>query len=144
MKKGVALLTAIIFITIVGALTVIILSSSSSTVKKSEDIYLYEQAKTLAKSATEYAILAIQGHNFSSSCLNEININYQNLFDINITIYYIGNDLPTTDCNILSNSLQTDESNGTAIIDTKVSLSPTALQTNVNPITFTKRTLQKL
>ncbi len=136
------MLTAIIFILISGLLISFIIGSLNTAVKKTSDTYLYEQAQLLAKSATEYAILAAQGHNYTNNCLNAININYQNTFDINITLSYIGNGLPTN-CNILHNAIVTKESNGTVIVDTRVSLNKNLLQNNT-PITYVRRTLQKL
>lgn len=140
------MLTAIIFIFIVALLLYLALFSLSNATKKTTDLYLYEQAELLGKSAAEYAILAVQGHNFSNDCLNNININYQNTFDINITIFYIGKGLPNN-CNILDNSLVTQESNGTAIIDVQVSLNPSLSSTNatsLTPIRYVRRTIQKL
>ncbi len=133
---------AIIFILIVGILIAIIVSTLSSSVKKTSDTYLYEQAQLLAKGATEYAILAAQGNDYSANCLNHINMDYQNIYDINITFHYIGNGLPAS-CNVLANDIVTKESNGTVIIDTKVSLKE-SLQHDSTPITYFRRTLQKL
>jgi hypothetical protein len=61
--------------------------------KKTSDLYLREQAELLVQSGTEYALLAISGHDFSTTCLNTINVQYPNsgtnaIFDINITLYY--------------------------------------------------------
>ncbi len=136
------MLTAIIFVLLVGMLLAFAITSLTTATKRTTDIYFIEQAQALAKSGTEYAILAIQGHNFATNCLNQINISYQNTYDINITIHYIGRGLPPT-CNILDNSLQTDESNGTAIIDTVVTLKP-AMRTDETAISFARRTIQKL
>ncbi len=138
------MLTAIIFILLVGLLLAFAINSLTTSVKRTTDIYTIEQAQILAKSGTEYAILAAQGHNFTSGCLQHININYQNTYDINITIHYIGKGFPAG-CGpyILSNSLQTKDSNGTAIIDTVVSLKP-SLQTDETHISYARRTIQKL
>ena len=146
MRKSISMLTAIVFILIVALLLYYALFSLTNATKKTTDLYLYEQAELLGKSATEYAILAVQGHNFSNNCLDNININYQDTYDINITIRYIGQRLPST-CNILDNTLSTKESNGTAIIDVQVSLNPSLTSNSgihLTPISYVRRTIQKL
>ncbi len=61
------------------------------------------------------------------------------MYDINMTLFYIGNDLPAG-CNTLTNSIETAESNGTVMIDTFVSyIDPETNET----IRFHRRTLQK-
>jgi len=136
------MLTAIIFILLVGIILALTISSLTHATKSTTDTYFIEQEEALAKSATEYAILAAQGHNFATSCLNKINISFQNTYDINITIHYIGDGLPPS-CNTLANSIATKESNGTAIIDTRVTLKPHII-TDDTPITYFRRTIQKL
>ena len=143
MKKGFSLLIAIVFVLIISILLVYALSNITSSVKKTSEVYLYEQAQLLGRSGTEFAILAIQGHNPSTSCLNSINLNYNDIFDINITVYYLGSGLPTG-CNTLSNSVKTAESNGTAVIDVKVSVQKSLIENGTTPITYFRRTLQKL
>ncbi|WP_201333515.1 hypothetical protein [Nitratiruptor sp. YY09-18] len=142
MRRAISMLTAIIFIMLVGVILALTISSLTSATKNTTDTYFIEQEEALAKSATEYAILAAQGHNFATSCLNNINISFQNTYDINITIYYIGNGLPAN-CNIFANNIVTNESNGTAIIDTRVSLKPNIIQDST-PISYFRRTIQKL
>ncbi len=64
MKKAFSLIMAIFFVVmlgIVGTLTSRIIAGGS---KESADLYLYEQAKLLAISGTEYAILRIQEKDF--------------------------------------------------------------------------------
>ena len=62
------------------------------------------------------------------------------LFDINITINYIGNGLPAAGCTILGdNLLVTADSNVTVIIDTIV----TDHNVSTEPIRLHRRTIQK-
>lgn len=141
------MLTAIIFILLLSLVLALTLSLSSSTVQQTTNRYAYEQARILAKSATEYAILAIQSHDYTSGCLKSINMRYPNtpayLFDINITLHYIGSNLPCNPSEILVNDVKWNESNSSVLIDTRVSLNPALLKSS-NPITYTKRTIQKL
>ncbi len=145
MKKAFSMLTAIVFILIIGVLFAFTLSLLASSTQRTSDHYLHNQAQMLARGAVEYAILATQGHDISTTnnCLNSININYNNTFDINVTIYYIGNGFPPGCTQVLSNTLQTDESNASAVIDVKVTLNPTVFSGN-SPITYIRRTIQKL
>jgi hypothetical protein len=73
----------------------------------------------MLKSSTEYAILALQGHEINSTtkCLNKINIT-DNLFDINITYHYFVDDncsLPIwNECNC--SEIATEDTNGSVLI----------------------------
>lgn len=141
------MLTAIIFMVLVATLGTLALSLSSTTTKQTSDLYLREQAELLVQSATEYALLAISGHDFSANCLNTIHATYPSagadkLFDINISLYYIGNGLPVG-CQTLTanlNNIDTNESNLTVMIDTIVSA---ADGISAEPIRLHRRTIQK-
>ena len=137
------MLAAIIFILIIGVLLALTISLMSGTTTKTSNRYLYEQAQILAKSATEYAVMAVQGHNLTTNCLERIDMDYQNIFDINISIWYIGQNLPSGCGHILTDAVAYPESNASILIDTKVTLKP-SLQNNDNPISYVRRTLQKL
>jgi type II secretory pathway pseudopilin PulG len=151
MRRGFSLITALVFMILVATLGALALSLSTSSVKQTSDLYLREQAELLALSATEYALLAISAHNFTANCLNTINSTYTQdgtttLFDINITLYYLGNGLPANcmkpsgqDANISSN-IVTNDSNRTVIIDTIVS---SANGIASEPIRYHRRTIQK-
>ena len=138
------MLTALIFMVLVATLGALALSLSTTTVKQTSDLYLREQAELLVQSATEYALLAISGHaiNTTNGCLNTINATYENIFDINISLYYMGNGLPAR-CQTLtgnSNNITTTDSNITVVIDTIVS---TADGISTEPIRLHRRTIQK-
>ncbi|AFL68212.1 type II secretion system protein [Sulfurospirillum barnesii] len=151
MRRGFSLITAIVFIVLIATLSALALSFSSLSVKQTSDTYLREQAELLVQSATEYALLAISGHeiNASNGCLNTINAQFPNantpLFDINISIYYLGMGLPLTNdpnpCQRFSDTdIATTDSNVTVIIDTIVS---TANDISTEPIRLHRRTIQK-
>ncbi len=144
MRKAFSLITAIIILVVMATLLVLTLSLSMQTSKQTGDIYLKEQAQLLARSATEYALLAISGHerNITTGCVENINITYPSAtaaeYDINITIMYIGNNMPCTNARELDDAIATTDSNGTVIIDTTV--------TNLvsqEPIRYHRRTIQK-
>jgi len=128
---------------LVAILLMLSLSLSSQTVKQTGDLYLQEQAQLLAKSSTEFALLAISGHDNSIDCVDRINLRYPSsnpkLFDINMTLHYFGDTLPST-CNLLANNIKTKESNGTVMIDTVVTYTdPRSGET----VQFHRRTIQK-
>ena len=144
MRKGFGLITAIIIMITVSTLMTLMISLSSTTVKTTLDLYLKEQAEILARSATEFALLAISGHENNASCIENINIRYPEVattHEANVTIWYLGKGIVNCN-NILANNVETNESNMTVIIDVKVSVN----QTNTGitePISVYRRTIQK-
>ncbi|WP_456404282.1 type II secretion system protein [Hydrogenimonas sp.] len=139
MRPAFTLLSAIFLMVLIAILLMLSLSLSSQTVKQTGDLYLKEQAQLLAKSSTEFALLAISAHENSTSCINRIRLGYATLFDIDMTLYYLGSGLPAT-CNTLDNILATKESNGTVMIDTVVTYTdPESNET----VRFHRRTIQK-
>ncbi len=143
MRKAFSLITAIIILVFMATLLTLMISLSTQSAKQTGDLYLKEQTELLARSATEYALLAISGHksDTANGCVEKIYIKYpanSPSFDINVSIYYIGKNLPCTTSNILDNNIATNDSNATVIIDTIV----TNLQTE-EPIRYHRRTIQK-
>lgn len=144
MRKGFGLITAIIILITVSTLMALMMSLSSTSVKVTMDLYLKEQAELIARSATEYALLAISGHDNSQNCIQNINMNYPSsspTHEANVTIWYIGSGI--TNCsNVLANDINTSESNLTVIIDTVVSVNQANTQIT-EPIRIHRRTIQK-
>jgi len=143
MRSGFALLSAIFLMLLIGILMALSFSLSSQTTKQTGQLYLQEQGQLLAKSATEFALLAISGHDNTADCVEQINLRYPQgapMYDINMTLYYIGSGLPCNANHLLANDILTDESNGTVMIDTFVSYRDP--ETN-ETIRFHRRTLQK-
>ncbi len=142
------MILAIAFLLVAGVIMAIMIRMTAQTTKRTGDIYFQEQAHLLARSATEFALLAISGHNRAGgNCLTNINIQYPNavapIYDINTTIQYIGLQSLGATCaaNSLIDDIVTSESNGTILIDTYVSTSSTV---NLNePVRFHRRTMQK-
>ncbi len=148
MRRGFGLITAIVIMITVATLMTLMIGLSSTSVKVTLDLYLKEQAELLSRSATEYALLAISGHDNSVDCIQNINIAYPQAdptHEANVTIWYIGRGLPALCTNILpngANNIDTNESNLTVIIDTVVSVN----QANTGitePIRVHRRTIQK-
>ncbi len=143
MRRGFTLLSAIFLMVLVATLMVLAYSLSSQTKKQTGDIYMQEQAQLLARSATEFALLAISGHDNHADCIEQINLQYPQgspIYDINMTLYYIGNGLPCDGNHTLANNIATAESNGTVLIDTFISYTDTSTNERVR---FHRRTIQK-
>jgi hypothetical protein len=126
LRRGFSIIFAIIILVLVAFISVLALSLSTQTTETTSNIYLREQAKLLAISSTEFAILALSGHDHSVNCLNSVNIDTTpfggviSKFDINISIAYIADSLLTS-CSNSYSGLQYKESNLTVLIDTIVS-----------------------
>ncbi len=121
----------------IATLMALMISLSSTTAKQTTDIYVSEQTKLLAKSATELALLAISGHDNSVNCINNINFTFETFYSVSMNLYYIGSSMPAG-CNTIANAISTPESNGTVIIDTYVEYNGTS-----EPIRYHRRTIQK-
>ena len=133
MKKSFAMLLAIGFIIILGTLGAFIMSFSSLNIRQSSDNYLSTQGELYARSATEFALQALESRDFSNDgCINKIDIN-TSLYDINMTFHYFLTDCPV-DCNC--SQITTKESNGTIMVNTYVT-------SKVNNIRYFRQTLQK-
>jgi hypothetical protein len=68
----------------------------------------------MLKSATEFGILALHGHDFSKNCLKNVNLS-DKLFDVNITYTYF-----STDCTKFNGCrcrpILTEDTNGAVLI----------------------------
>ena len=149
-RNAIAMLIAIAFLLVTAVLMAIMVSMTAQTTKQTGDLYFQEQAHLLAKSATEFTLLAISGNNRAGgNCLTSVNIQYpaagvNSIFDINTSIKYIGLASLGGTCDAgdsLIDNIATAESNGTIIIDTYVTTS--ANVTLTEPVRFHRRTMQK-
>ncbi len=96
-KKAFSLIVAIFVILILSLVATYIFYTSSSISKEGALQYQKAQAKILARSYTEFAILAISGHqrNATNKCLREIKANIGNPdqgqgYRVYVKISYIG------------------------------------------------------
>ena len=146
--SGFAMIMAITVIVIVATIMALALALTTQTVKKTTDLYLYEQAILLSKSATEYALLQVA----TNPPCSDIDANFiqDTIYTIDFTVEYIYYDDPATALDealipctanggTLYTRVATPEQNGSIIMDVTVS-------TNVGtePITYFRRTIQKL
>jgi len=139
-RSGFAMIMAVTVIVIVATIMALSLSLTTQTTKKTTDLYLYEQAVLLSKSATEYALLRIAQDGQCTHTSDLVNFtDPSGLYDIDITLQYIYT--APSPCLIAETytTVVTEEQNGSVIMDVRVS---TAVGTE--PITYFRRTIQKL
>jgi len=143
--NGMAMMMAISVIVIVATIMSLSLAMTTMSSKKSIDLYLYEESILLSKSATEYALLKIgQNKPCTQFDTDVLNWRQNNIYDINISIKYIYTSDRSCEDNggELYTIVQTDEQNGSALIDVTVSVTDENISSE--PIRFFRRTLQKL
>ena len=148
LRSGIAMIMAIAVIVILATIMALSLALTSQTTKRSTDLYLYEQAILLSKSATEYALLRISQSAPCTLTFSDLNFNPPaplNYYDINISVHYVYNPMPAACTAAGANYTElvtTPEQNGSALIDVSVSVNDTTVATE--PIRFFKRTIEKL
>jgi len=146
------MITAIFVIVLMATVASFIVSTSSKMIKETVDQYQREQSMLLAKSYTEFAILAVTAneHN-TSNCLDNISGTY-GIYNIDVNISYLGNDLnlgtgSSSGCDrILDSNVTTPKSPLNIIVDTYVryrELDHPAGGT-APLITYHRRSLQKI
>ena len=133
MKKSFAMLFAIAFVVVLGTIAILMMYILTINVKETTNDYMQAQGELYAKSATEFAIQALEARDYQKNgCINKIDIN-TSLYDINMTFHYFLTNCPS-DCNC--SNILTKESNGTVMINTYV-------KTKIGNIRIFKQTLQK-
>ena len=155
MRKAFSMVMAIFVILILATVAMVVLNMTASTVKNTTMQYRQEQAALYAKSYTELAIMTVTDYNRAANvrCVETINSNIPNLASYNdgsgyqttVNIYYIGNGLPCTPARVLNGANIPSVVAGAApyvIIDTDVRYMDTS--TSASPITYHRRTLQKI
>jgi len=148
MRRGFGLITAIIILVVVSTLMALMISLSATSVKQTTDLFFKEQAELLARSAVEYGLLAISGHENNVTCVENINITYPNdtmpTHEANLTFYYIYDQQTTPTCvdNTLVSGIDTNKSNLTVMIDVRVAVRQDITGIS-EPIVIHRRTLQK-
>lgn len=143
-RSGFTLIMAIFLLVALGGMLAAMLSYTTQTTQRGSDLFYKEQAKLLAKSATEFALLAIGAHDRTATgnCLSDINMSYsdngEKLFDIRVSMRYFG--LTTITCPSFG-AITTPESEGTVLVD--VTITGTDATSSSTPIQYHRRTIQK-
>ncbi len=113
MRKGFSLLLSIIFMVVMAIIGVMIMKFSASSAKHASTSMMDIRANLALRSATEYAILALQGHDFKNGRINEINLSYP-FFNANIKFHYFLTNCSANDynCTLIS----TQDTNGSVLV----------------------------
>lgn len=143
MRRGFAIIIAIIFVVLISSLGALALMLSATASKQSADMYVKDQVEIYAKSFTEYAVLRLLTHDFNTGCLYEINGDSKTYLatklKLNAKITYYGK---IGTCNgIALSGDNANKSSGTVMIDVFVT---NDTNKDMLPIRYHKRTLQKL
>ncbi len=153
MRKAFSMLTAIFIIVLMATVAAFVMSLSGKMVKGTTAQYQREQAMLLAKSYTEYAIMAVTANEHNDTqCLKTITGGYGNdgsgndLYSIKVDISYIGNIDLHASCTPLSTAVITLKSPLNIIVDVFVSYKELDHPdpTNAPDITYHRRSLQKI
>ncbi len=156
-RKAFSIITAIIVIVLMATVAILILNLSGKMIKETTTQFQREQAALLAKSYTEYAIMAVMSNDRNttgtSNCLTDIDGTIGSPdngegYKIRVRIAYIG-DANVSSCDatrVFSNSVVTRRSPLNIIVDTYVEYKEPDHPDSSNApyITYHKRTLQKI
>ena len=144
-RKAFSMITAIFVIVLMATVAAFIMNLSGKMVKGTTAQFQREQAVLLAKSYTEYAILAVTAneHN-SSNCLNNISGSYQD-YRVRVNISYIANTAEDiSNCSRrLSESVSTADSPLNIIVDVFATYPDYDHPDDLN-MTYHRRSLQKI
>jgi Tfp pilus assembly protein PilX len=148
-RNGFAMIMALSVIVIIATIMAISMSMTAQTTKRSTDLYIYEQAVLLSKSAAEYALLRIS-QDGACSHTNDLNFTPDldgdgnpDFYDVNISIKYIYTaPSPCASANDDYFTITTPEQNGSVLMDISVSVDDTTVTSE--PIRYFRRSIQKL
>ena len=159
MRKAFSMLTAIVVIVLMATVASFIMNLSGKMVQGTTAQFQHEQAALLAKSYTEYAILAVTANDHTATnCLNSIDGTFGNdgngnpLFSMQVDISYIGRTPPLpqlplhANCTTLSNAVVTTNSPLNIIVDVFVNYRDLDHPAGAAAptITYHRRSLQKI
>ena len=154
LRNGFSLLVAVFTILLLSLVSSYIFYASSSIAKEGGIQYQQEQARLLARSYTEYAVLAISGNNRDKTkkCIDEITADIGTPdtgqgYRIKINITYIGNKKYTYYCSHKAFTLAgSDEDTLSVILDVYVKYKDSLHQeiSNAPWQVYHKRSLQKI
>ncbi len=144
-KNAFAIIMAMSVIVIIGTVMALSLALTNKTTKQTADLYVYEQAVLLSKSAAEYALLRISQANPCSIG----NLTFSppaplDYYDINIDMRYVYDSAAICAAGGATSYfvITTPESNGSVLMDITVSVDDATIVSE--PIRYFRRSLQKL
>jgi len=153
-RKAFSMLTAIVIIVLMATVAMLIMNMSGKLVKETTAQYQREQAILLAKSYTEYAVMAVTANNRTANCLNTINgtvgdattTSPNNGYRIRTHIAYIGTNAAIGTCSgtrTLAILAAGSDTPLTIIVDAYVDYKDLDNLAGPN-ITYHRRTVQKI
>ena len=148
-RKAFSMITAIVVIVLMATVAMLIMNLSGKLVKETTAQYQREQAVLLAKSYTEYAVMAVTANDRSpGNCLSTINGTF-NGYSARIHIAYIGTSAVIGSCagtRKLNEAVTTTSTPLTIIVDAYIDYddldNPSV--SGVPNITYHRRTIQKI
>ena len=152
-RKAFSMITAIFIIVLMATVAMFILNLSGKMVRGTTAQFQREQSMLLAKSYTEYAIMAVTANEHNDTqCLKTITGGYGNdgsgndLYSIKVDISYIGNTDLHANCIPLSTAVTTPKSPLNIIVDVFISYKELdhPLGASAPDITYHRRSLQKI
>lgn len=140
-KRGAfAMIMAIFVIIIISTIMALSLSLTTQTSKRTTDIYLYEQAELVAKSAVEVTMQEIaQNGCLTAPFTPPFDADTAAIFDVTVNTQYIYTGA-VGGCTSYFN-ITTPEQNGSVLMDVVVS---TKANITTEPIRYFRRSIQKL
>ena len=152
-RKAFSLLTALFVIVLMATVAMLVMNMTGKMVKETTTQYQREQAALLAKSYTEYAIMAVTANDrTTNNCLSDIDGTVGsdptngNGYRIRARIAYIGHNAEVGSCpatRVFSSSVVEPNSPLNIIVDVYVEYKE-ADNTSAPWVTYHKRTLQKI
>ncbi len=123
-RSGFSMIMAIFVILLLSLVASYIFYASTSIAKEGTIQFQNEQARLLARSYTEYAILAISGNDKENSgtCLNEINADIGSDptvgrgYRVHVELTYIGNERYVKNCNHVAAKLNNSDIDALSVI----------------------------
>jgi len=134
-RSGFAMIMAIVVIVIITTIMTLSLSMTTETVKRTTDLYLYEQAILYSKSGAELALLAIA----QTGCTNNFNTNI-GIYNINVDMQYVYLGVVGGCTNYFN--ITTPEQDGSVLMDITVTINDPSVTSE--PIRYFRRSIQKL
>jgi len=144
-RNAMAMIMAIAVIVIISTIMALSLSITTQTTKRTNDLYLYEQAILISKSATEYALLRIADDGACThSTANLLDYTQDTIYNVQTRILYIY-DNATNPCTAAQTytTVNTPQQDGSVMLDITVTV-PDNINVTSEPIRYFRRTLQKL
>jgi type II secretory pathway pseudopilin PulG len=151
MRNAFSMITALFVIVVMATITALVFSLSGKLVKSTTDQYQREQAMLLAKSFTEYAVMALTANDrINNNCLYTIRNQPANPNDYTVTVQisYIGANAVLGNCTsptrIFDNAVGEPTTPLTAVIDVYVTYRDPDNPNAAYRFTYHRRTLQKI